>query len=267
MVGRLVIAVVMGLALVSSALAGWVTQSTTTYSVEEGMPPETSDEQTMYLQNNKLKTVNVGDQTIIFDVDKGEMMVLIPERKVYFSGKPEDIMNAAKTMVDKMKQAMMAQMTPEQRKAYEQYMEQPQAEAAPKKKREVKKTNEQTTIAGYPATKYEVWVNGELDEELWITTKVKLSDEIDVDAVSNMMKAMGTAGEEPSFQMTEEYMELMRQGAPLRTVHYENGQRRYVEETTSIQKKDIPASEFMPPGDYRKLTMEEAMGHMMGGGE
>ncbi len=267
MVGRLVGVVAVGLFLVSNAFAGWVTQSTTTYSAGEGMPPEGSDEQTMYLQNNKLKTVNVGDQTVIFDVDKGEMMVLIPERKVYFSGKPEDIMNAVKAMADKMKQAMMAQMTPEQRKAYEQYMEQPQEEAAPKKKREVKKTNEQATIAGYPATKYEVWVNDELDEELWITTKVKLSDEIDIDAVSNMMKAMGTPGEEASFEMTDEYLELMRQGAPLKTVHYENGEQQYVEETTNVQKKDIPASEFVPPADYKKLTMEEAMSHMMGGGE
>lgn len=265
---RAIAGAALSLFVASSAFAGWVIESTTRYFGEEGMAPERGENKTTYLQDNKMKVVEVGEQTVIFDVGKGEMLVLVPERKIYFGGKPEDIVNATKAMADMMKQAMMAQMTPEQRKAYEQYMEQaPEEQAGPKKTYELKKTGEQATVAGYPATKYEVRVDGELDQELWVSSKVNPGDEIDMDAVKSMLRAMRPPGEEEQFEMSDDYVELMRQGIPLKEVHYQDGRRAYVDETTRVEKKDIPASEFAPPEDYKRVTLEEAFGHMMEGGE
>ncbi|MCK4305776.1 MAG: DUF4412 domain-containing protein [Candidatus Eisenbacteria sp.] len=263
----ILLAMAFSLLLASNAYAGWIIESNTTMQDGE------KSKEVVYIQDNKMKVVSWEGQSIgqimIFDIEKGTMCVCMPERKVYFCSTPDELKKSSEEMANKMKEAMMAKMPPEQREAYKKMMEMEagEKEAAPEKKAtyKVKKTLEKASIAGFSTVKHQVFMNGELDQELWLASKVKAVDELDMGKMINMMKGMSDSGEHVSFSSTQECLELMRQGFPIKTVHYEEGEQSQVEEAVRIEKKKIPASELKPPEGYKELTMEEVYGMMRGG--
>jgi hypothetical protein len=82
-----------------------------------------------------------------------------------------------------------------------------------------------------------------------------------------MLEGMQDAGgAEQGFEASPEFLSLVEGGFPLKTVEYDGGGASDVKEATKVEKKDIPDSEFLPPGDYTKVTVEQLFGQMMGGG-
>jgi hypothetical protein len=257
---RMLCALLMLAVAASPVLAGWVIES------NETSPGGELSKQTIYFQNNMMKIVDEDGQTVIFDVAKGEMYVLMPEQNMYIAGKPEDLMNAAKSMADKMKEAMMAHMTPEQKEAYEKLMDESKAEAAAAKTYDVKKTSEKATVAGYSTLKYQVYSGETMEEEAWISSDIKAGEEIDLQKVRTMMEAMAGEGEALAFEASSGYLALLEQGFPLKTISYEQGQPADVSEAVRVEKKTFPASEFAVPEGYQRMTIDQMYGGMMGEG-
>ena len=63
----------------------------------------------------------------------------------------------------------------------------------PRPKVLVKKTGQSETIAGFPAQKHEIWVNGSLREELWIAPKITLTQELDPKKLKEAMASAAMA--------------------------------------------------------------------------
>jgi hypothetical protein len=261
--------------LASEVLGGWVTEEVTTYG--EGARDTTIS----YVQKNKVMVVN--SETMVFDFEKGMLYFLVREHKVYWSGTPEEWLQSMEEGQKQMEEAQLKKMTPEQREAYSQYTKQMNQEAEKPTPREeieveVKRTSEQATIAGYSGRKYQVWVDGKLKEELWVCAeidpqdeidlhKLEPQDEIDLHKLEEFTKAMGGLSEEGSYESSPEYMKIatyMEQGLVLRSVTYdEEGTREQVSETTRLENKNIPASEFNVPEGYKRLSTAEFVGLMM----
>lgn len=245
----------MFLLLVSQAFAGWVIEEVS------GYPEEEETRETIYFQKNRIKIVD-SEQIMIFDLEKGMLYFLNPDREIYWSGTPEEFQEAMKEAMKLAMEKMLEEMAPEQREAYEQFMEgmeEETKEATPEKKIkvEVKKTSEKATVAGYSTQKYQVWVDGELKEELWISTEIDLKDEIDLKKFAQFIEALSGAGEEESYESSPEYMGLMKQGYPLRSIDYTFGEKGAVREATKVEKRQIPDSEFEVPKSYRKVSIGE----------
>lgn len=247
------------LLLASQAFAGWVIEEVS------GYPEGEETRETIYFQKNKIKTVD-SEQIMIFDLEKGMLYFLNPDREIYWSGTPEEFQEAMKEAMklamEKMLEKMLEEMAPEQREAYKQFMEgmeEETKEATPEKKVkvEVKKTSEKASVAGYSTQKYQVWVDGELKEELWISTEINLKDEIDLKKFVQFIQALSGAGEEESYESSPEYMGLMKQGYWLRSINYSLGKKGTVREATKVEKKRVPDSEFEVPKSYRKVSIGE----------
>ena len=103
---------------------------------------------------------------------------------------------------------------------------------------------------------YQVWVNGELKEEKWISTKIKPTDEIDLEKLEKFQKAMGGPEAEESYESSPEYMHLMEIGAEMKTIGYHEGGSE-ITEMKKIEEKEIPDSEFEVPKGYRKISLFE----------
>jgi hypothetical protein len=210
---------------------------------------------------------------MIFDFEKGVISFLVREHKVYWSGTPDEWLQGMEEGQKQMEEAQLKRMTPEQREAYSQYMKQLNEEAekpTPEEEIEVevKRTSEQATIAGHSARKYQVWVDGELKEELWVCAEIDpQGDETDRHKVEQFTKAMTALGKEDSYESSPEYMKIatyMEQGYVLRSVTYdEQGTRKRVGETTRVENRDIPASEFNVPEGYKRLSTAEFLSVMM----
>ena len=263
-----ILAVLLTLALATPALAGWVIEEANTDSSGE----QTID--TVYFQKNKAKVVSPR-QTMIFDIDKGVMSFVVTERKVYWTGTPEEFQRGMKAGSDRMMEERMKQIPPEQRQAYEKYMKQMKAkdQASPAKREfnvEVKKTSDKVTISGYSGQKYQVIVDGMLKEELWVCDKIDITGEGDREKFRKLTDSMSEPGQGDSYRSSPEYVKIsqyMEKGYPVKRMHYdESGNETYGSEMKKIEKKNIPGSEFEVPKGYKKLSINEFVSMMMQGG-
>lgn len=254
MKAKVILSLFIVLFLTSQAFAGWMVES---------VNRDTNGEETteiLYVQKNKMKSVGP-EMIMITDLDKNLLYIVNPkpEFKIYWSGTPEEMRKGIEEMTKQMEEAYLKNMSPEQREQYKQYkesMKEKPKEPATKKKFEVKKTSEKAIVAGYPTRKYQVWVNGELKEELWISSKIKIKDEIDLNKLEKFKEAMSGPEEEESYESSPEYMALMEQGIPLKSINYSN-QGNSVNEVKKVEKRKIPDSEFKVPKGYKKISLLE----------
>lgn len=248
--------VLSALFLASQGFAGWVGEQ-----VNTGPQGEETTE-TIYVQKNKMKTVGP-EGTIMFDLEKGLFYMISPspEHKVYWCGTPEEMRKETEETKKKMEEEFLKQLPPEQREAYEKRREEMKGETEePKGEKklivEVKKTSETAAIAGYPTRKYQVWVNGELRKELWLSTKIRLADEVDLKKMRKFSEAMSGPEAEESYESSPDYMQLMETGAEMKSISYHGG-GSWTTEMKKIEQKKIPDSQFEVPKGYRKVTLFE----------
>ncbi|MFQ5788502.1 MAG: DUF4412 domain-containing protein, partial [Thermodesulfobacteriota bacterium] len=55
------------------------------------------------------------------------------------------------------------------------------------------------------------------------------------------------------------YKEVFESGFPMKKIDRDSDGTIYIEEVTKVSKYKIPDSEFQPPADYKKITMQEMM--------
>ncbi len=243
------------LVLASQAFAGWVIEEVTGYAEGEEI------RETSYFQNNRIKIVD-SEQIMIFDLEKGVLYFLNPNREIYWSGTPEELQKGMKEAMKRQMEKILEGMPPEQREAYKQYLEEIQGEAKEtttekKLNVQVQKTSEKATVAGYPTQKYEVWVDEELKQDLWIATAINLTDEIDLNEFAKFIEALSGLEEEEAYESSPQYMALLGQGYPLRSIEYDEEGEETVTEVVKAEKKKIPDSEFAVPKSYGKVSIEE----------
>jgi hypothetical protein len=192
-------------------------------------------------------------------------------------------------MAEQMKtmQREMAKMSPAERQQMEQMMKmmermgaqggaQTKAPPAPAKPRRVtvQATGETATIAGLPTRKYSVLADGRPYEDLWLTPDPGIAGEMALDRMPDTFGRMiaclagagkSAAGADDSVESSPEYLKLYRAGWPLKTVSYEDHEGKPVRGepktfAATIERRDIPESEFAPPRGYRRASLEEMLG-------
>ncbi len=254
------------LVLATNAFGGWVITMSQT-----DLDGETSTE-ILYIQSNKMKVVDPDEEVVIFDLDKGEMIIINHEKKSYFAGNPGELMGGAMNAMMKAMEEQMKNLPPEQQEMMKQYQQQMRTDAktptAMKKvKVEIKKTSDKGRVAGYPVEKFQVYGDGEHKEDLWVTSKISIKDELDLNKLAEFMEGIKMPGaEETAYSSTSKYIRVMEQGFPLKTVKTSmDGED--VSEASKVEKKRIPGSEFAPPEGYKKVEMEDMMKEMMSGRE
>ena len=187
------------------ASAGWIIDQVVKGS-DEG------SRQQVVLQANRMKTLTFGKdgqpaETLILDLSTqtilrwttGSASTSPPPSGV----RPDDpgaYQTAAEHMARWMQETQEAikETPPEQRKMPEEMLRArvPQGEPAPQDcpepRIELKKTNDQATIAGYPAVRYDVLIDEKLDSELWLAKGVTVWRELDLQSLERFSVEMAT---------------------------------------------------------------------------
>ena len=108
-----ILLVFISLFLVSQAVAGWVIKEVTTnYEGDK-------DTTIIYAQKNMIKSVD--SQIMIFNLEKGLIYFIVPERKIYWRGTPDEFQNGMEEGKKQMMEEQLKKMNPEQREAYKKY--------------------------------------------------------------------------------------------------------------------------------------------------
>lgn len=245
------------------ANAGWViTQQS--YDSDEGV--ELALIETIYLQGNIMKVVQP-EMVTMFNLNNETITLMSNLKKVYWTGKIADYKIEIK---DAMKLAMNEQMknaSEEQkemiRKMYQGMMESidnPSKFAGEEPEEydlNIEKTSEKERIAGHMAYKYSISVNDALKEEAWLSESSRPHEEFDISKFYTVFgDFISQAGSNTFYQNHEKYIEFAKKGFPLKSINY-NGGYESVSEVTELKKLNIEASEFIPPSDYKKVSLFE----------
>jgi hypothetical protein len=109
-------------------------------------------------------------------------------------------------------------------------------------------------IQGYDTQRYQVLVDGELLEELWLAPKLEIAREIDLVAFMAGLQKMlgGGAGLNQGYEDSPEYRKLRATGYPLRQVLYFVGEKSTLE-VKSVSTQEFPASDFAVPKGFSKV--------------
>ncbi|HSE84030.1 MAG TPA: DUF4412 domain-containing protein [Thermodesulfobacteriota bacterium] len=227
----------------------------------------------IYVSNNKIKVAGEGEAVVaVFDLNSGDMIQIDNQGKRYVVAKPEEYFKAIQDITVKMKaeiQKQLSQLPPEQRAKVEEMMKAqgltPPGENPDPKKLTLKETNKSETIAGYKSQKFEVYENGTLGEEIWVSNDATFRKEFDLQKMANYIRELreiseNAGGNSNSWSENEKvFKQIYESGFPMRSIDYSVANATYIEEIVNITKADIPDKEFQPPAGYKKVTLQEMM--------
>ncbi len=260
------------------ASAGWVIDQV----VKGG--GEGAKQQVM-LQANQMKTHMLGTDgqpvhAFILDLNAETIMLVDYDKRQYFTATIQEfgqmmqaVQQAMAGHMAKVMQEMqerMKDLPPEQRKMVESMMRsqmsqtEPEPQNCPEPRIEVRKTGQQATIAGYPAIRYDVIIDGKLDSELWLAKGIAAWQELDSSKLERFAAEMaklgprcGSAQGRLGFRTDDPTWKLAGEGYPVRTV---NRGSDITIEVVKAQTRSVPAAELQPPVGFAKKTFRETMG-------
>jgi hypothetical protein len=260
--------------------AGWVIDQVMKGGGESGRHQ-------VMLQANRMNTVMYGEKgqptvAFILDLNAQTITQVNYEKRSYTSSTVKEFAQliqgaqqvASEHMAKAMKQMQeqMKDMPPEQRKMMEEMMRSQMPKTGPasqdcvEPKVEWRKTDQQATIAGYPAVRYDVLADGKPESELWLANGITAWRELDPKKIeqfaSEMAKLAPRCGRQQhrhGFRGDDPAWKLASEGYPVRTVHRSDG--GVTMEVVKAESRSIPAAEFQPPAGFVRKTLREMMEH------
>lgn len=226
----------------------------------------------IFISKNRIKFVEEqnGQAVAIFDLNTGEMVQIDNEGKRYIITTPEEYFKFIQDMTDRMKadlEKQLSKLPPDQRAKAEEMMKAqgmrlPGGGTLPKRV-SLKKTDESRDIAGYRSNKYEIYEDGKLSEEIWISKGIGLDGELDMKKMASYMSEIKKISEKAGFgysSLDEQgriLKEIYETGFPMRSVDYLSDGSAYIEEIVRVNKADLSDGEFQPPVGYKRITLQE----------
>ncbi len=238
-------------------LAGWVITEKTTNPAEPGEVLNT-----IYLQKNIIKTVQ-GDNASIIDLVKEEITLLNLKENTYWKGSPDNYKREVRKLTLQRLQQELNEMTPVLREKYREYyenllrdMQNPAPELFSEVFARVEMTSEQKTMLNYSARKYNIYMEGFLVEEVWITSSIKISGEVELDKFWLFMNEISSGSMEPDHRTSKEYLHLLKQGYPMFSKEFLS-EGEILTEVVKAERRQIPQSEFLVPDGFRSARLED----------
>lgn len=210
-----------------------------------------------YIQANKLRYDNSG-QVTIFDLNQGTMILLQPARKLYWAGTPEDFARQVKSAVDAQLDAELKALPEEERQVLKDDARRPALEAPAKVVVKVERGAQVETLAGHPARKHQVFVEGQLIEEVWIAEDLDLTKELDPDKYAGLL--LQTRSDDYSdWEFDPQVRALRTRGLEMKSVRMAVTGPEESAVVQKVEKKQLPDSTFAVPPGYKKATMAQIL--------
>lgn len=241
----------------ANVFAGWVI----TTEKDEGLG--SAETETTFVQDNMFKN-STDRETVIFNFPGNEISFINTENKSYWTGTLTDFKT---TMVKEMKMKMESalQNVPEEHKEmmknmYQEMIDKMESgENTTKDDLEIKKTNETLDILGHTAEKYQIFSDGTLREDIWISEDINIYNEMDPEQFKEFFKEFSNIASDRSVENSYEFIELLEKGYPLKTVEYHEN-FTITSTVVKIEDKEIPDSEFEIPAGYNKVALADLWG-------
>jgi hypothetical protein len=125
---------------------------------------------------------------------------------------------------------------------------------------EVKDLGPAERLLGYETRRHQVFVDGELIEEIWIAPKISTAAEVDPAAFATAMRKM--LGDSMSvgqgYEESAAYRALRASGYPLRQILYFVGEKSTLE-ASAVTVQDFAAGDFAVPKGFARVGYAELL--------
>ncbi|HYL80514.1 MAG TPA: hypothetical protein VEU07_06855 [Candidatus Acidoferrum sp.] len=286
----------LGLFQAAPAGAGWIIEQVVRQGA--GAPARTGEQQRQVLtiSANRMKTVMLdragkAANAWIMDLDAQTLTSVDYAQRSVTTGTlqefAETLRGATAAMGGQMAEAMkqmqdaMKDMPPEQRQQMQQMMQKsmpgggvpgaaPSAEACRPPRTEVRPTGQTAKIAGYNATRFDVFEDGKLAQEVWVSPTVTAWRELDPKKMERFGQEMTKATEglpgcgrdrarQAGADPNDPAWKLSTEGYPVRTVFHGQAEGTILE-VLKAESRAVPATEFQPPADFKRQSFKDMMG-------
>jgi hypothetical protein len=223
----------------------------------------------IWIEKGKFKH-SEGEFDFIYDESEELLTYINHKSKTYWTGNlssyKEEIKHAKKAIMDKTLEGL----PPEQRENYRKLLKE-QEEALAQQSKSVDVVINNTgiieKILGFKTTKYEVIVDGELKEELWISKENDFYKDLDYDKFNKIMKEMSQASLD-DYTTDDKYTSMFRNSFPMRKVVYKDNKQsnqylpdggKITTEVKSAVNESIPDNVFQVPTNYKNVSLVDFM--------
>jgi len=275
---------VVGTLLISLGL--WPSQASAGWVIDQ-VVKATGTPQQVVIEDNRMKITTMGKDgkpanAAVIDAGAQTFTQIDYGEKQYISASTEEyarmIQGAQKALAPKMAevqqkmQEKMKNMPPEQRKLLEQKLNaqmgnlfQDPKDCPEPPKVELRKTEQQETIAGFKTVRYDLMSNGKIDAEIWVAKEIAVGEDLDPQKMQQFTAEMtklipcgggqgknGPLGNDPVWKVA-------REGYPVRTVDHSSGKEaKPMVEVVKAEQKTVPATEFQPPTGFTRKELPHA---------
>jgi hypothetical protein len=253
-------------------LAGWIIDEVEHENDARGQ---------IFIQANRVKSVMLGpdrkpESAFIIDLEAQTLTEINYVEHYFATGSFQEYAAVVRRIVEAAKlenaqlmrdmQESLQGLPPDQRQAMEEALrkEVGASQECHEPHFEIRRTQQQSTIAGYPAVRYEIFVDGKRTWEYWIAKGITAWQELNSQKLEQFValwKAMGGACDlgqsSHGLFVAEPWLQLLREGYPVRTVAVDGG---YKNEVVKAENRAISATEFQVPPDFTRKTFQETLG-------
>jgi len=244
--------------LSGNLFAGWIIH-------ERNFDSESKDkyQYIYYLQGQKLR-LEEKNFVSIFDINDNTVTFINSSKSIYWKGSVENYLKELKDAVKaEMIKDISGRLKEEQemiKATYEYYissLKDTLVNAQSSYKVVLVNTGEKGKIAGVSASRYGLFINKIMKEEVWVSDEVQVERDMDLMKLNAMLEEMGT--ELPgvlSRQVDPKYAQLRKKGLMMKTVEYDF-ENSFTTEVYKLKQIDLDTQLFLPPEDYKKVKLSE----------
>lgn len=217
------------------------------------------DGETAFLEGGKFKSEADGSW-VVFDTDNETITSVNDRRQSYSIANINQFCAAVRTLYDEQ----LSQIPEELRAMVEEQMKALEGQGAPDVRFEIREAGSGGEVAGYPTTRYEVFRDGEKEKEFYLAEKTQANAETEVDKIWDMAFRLSECSDpdgQKSILVVEQdpaYRKLVASGWVMKEVDFSTDELQE-EVVLSMEKKAVGPAEFVPPGNYRKLSPVDFM--------
>ena len=217
------------------------------------------------IQENKLRFNDLdSDFSSIIDLVDNKIYFIDHNSRVYTKSTLDEYVSTVKEKASIMEEEMkmhFSALPPDQQDTIKELMKRNSIPSGKqgKSRLDVKKTQSVDEIAGAKAVKYEVYIDGELNEEIWISDKQEIRSELNYQRISEMIKDFKVLSNHfysDELLNNQQYSELFQKGFPLKTINHSFENSVYVEEITDIKAEEFSVEKFRPEPGYKRGSLD-----------
>ncbi len=247
---------------VSYSNSGWIITERTS-----GKDTDITLESTLYIKDNMIKSVDQ-EQQLIFDLNQWKLTVLNTPGENYWDGTPseylEEMMAYAIVYLEEEIRHADELNRPYLEALYEDLkMEIKQADAGisfiGELPVDIVMTGARDRMLGYTVDQYVVYVDGIRVEELWLARDISLEEQYDFEKFRAFSDEMTWGLIFQDYRSSRQYIHLLKQGLPLKTIELHEDGSVSVTEATRVEYTEVPEETFMVPAGWQPMPLSESM--------